>query len=217
MNDEEPFLSRWSRLKRGDAPPKPEAAEKHEPRQPAPEPVPTPEQEPLDLTKLPRLEDIAADTDIRAFLDPRVPGELRNEALRRAWRLDPVIDTFVEVAENQYDWNTPGGVPGYGPLGPVPDLPKLLAQATGKLFEEPADMTVTTVHDIEETPFPPAQVMPTEPESATALQEAAVPAPTPALLTSGEDPAPQALAVLPDASATTLEPTRRRHGTALPR
>ena len=45
----------------------------------------------FDLARLPPIESIAADTDIRAFLAPGVPPELARAALRRAWAADPKI------------------------------------------------------------------------------------------------------------------------------
>jgi Protein of unknown function (DUF3306) len=39
----------------------------------------------FDVTKLPPIESITADSDIRAFLAPGVPPELTRAALRRAW------------------------------------------------------------------------------------------------------------------------------------
>ena len=140
MSNDETFLQRWSRLKRkGEA----DVASKQEPRgaePPAGEVDARPgsklaadgtETEPLDLTKLPRLEDITAQTDVRAFLDSRVPAALRNAALQRIWTADPTIRDFIEVAENQWNWNIPGGAPWYGPLEPGTDIAALLAQATG--------------------------------------------------------------------------------------
>ncbi len=80
---------------------------------------------------LPSLDDVTADGDIAAFLEKRIPAELHKLALRKAWTLDPAISTFIEMAENQYDWNTPGGAPGYGPLDPSWNMEALLTQATG--------------------------------------------------------------------------------------
>lgn len=80
---------------------------------------------------LPSVEDLKPDSDITAFLDKRVPEELRRLAMRRMWTLDPAIRDFIEMAENQYDWNDPNGVPGFGPLPAGTDMEALLAQATG--------------------------------------------------------------------------------------
>ncbi len=52
------------------------------------------------------------------------------------WSLDPGIRDFVsEAREYAYDWNTPGGVPGLGPLLPSDDVKAMLA----RLFRDPAD------------------------------------------------------------------------------
>lgn len=86
----------------------------------------------VDETRpLPAIEDLTADTDITGFLRKGVPEELQRLALRRMWALDPGIRDFIEVAENQYNWNLPGGVPGFGELEPGTDISALLAQATG--------------------------------------------------------------------------------------
>lgn len=84
-------------------------------------------------TPLPLLADITPEGNIAAFLHKRIPAELQKLALRKAWTSDPVISGFVEMAENQYDWNAPGGCPGFGPMDPAWDVEQLLAQATGAL------------------------------------------------------------------------------------
>jgi hypothetical protein len=122
MAEDEPFLSRWSRLKR-----RPEskevAATQPSPEAPDMDRADAPRsgdiEEPLDLSSLPKIEELTAETDIRKFMDARVPAELRQAALRRVWTVDPNIRDFIEMAENQYDWNAPGGVPGFGPLNTV--------------------------------------------------------------------------------------------------
>lgn len=162
-DDGQGFLSRWSRRKQQVArgvPVEPAASAPvvSEPETAAPsaagdkEPAaaettaaagaPPPAEAEIDLSKLPRLEDLTADTDYTQFLARGVPEELRTAALRRAWSLDPKIRDFIEVAENQWDFNAPDGVPGFGQLAPGTNLDGLLAQATGQL---PA-------------PEPPAQV-----------------------------------------------------------
>ncbi len=140
--DGETFLSRWSRRKRtGDdtAPvqPKTDAPGRTE-KDAAAAQIPATGEPVIDLSKLPKLEDFTASTDITAFLQKGIPDELKRLALRKAWSLDPQIRDFVEVAENQYDWNTPGGAPGYGDLDPGSNLQALLAQATGQ--SDPTDV-----------------------------------------------------------------------------
>ena len=134
MDDNEPFLKRWSRLKGGAKPaPAPTVGEAAQPEvgEPPSEHAWKAPDEPFDLAELPRIDELTAETDIRRFLDVRVPAALRNAALRQVWSLDPAIRDFIEVAENQGNWNIPGDVPGYGPLEPGTDIEALLAQATG--------------------------------------------------------------------------------------
>ena len=43
---------------------------------------------PFDPASLPTIESIGADSNIRAFLEAGVPGDLARAALRRVWSLD---------------------------------------------------------------------------------------------------------------------------------
>jgi hypothetical protein len=86
----------------------------------------------FDLSKLPSIESITAETDIRAFLAPGVPPALTREALRRAWVVDPKIRDFIEIAENQWDFTAPG-VPGFDLSPPTGDIKQMLAQ----IFSDP--------------------------------------------------------------------------------
>jgi hypothetical protein len=128
MSKDEGFLARWSRRKREQA----DAEAAPEPALPATEEATADTGDGLpeggragdeqerddgsDLASLPPLESIAADTDVRAFLAPGVPAALKQAALRRAWSADPTIRDFVGLSENAWDFNAPGGVPGFGPL-----------------------------------------------------------------------------------------------------
>ena len=76
----------------------------------------TPNRRSLIRQLLPPIESITAATDIRAFLAPGVPEELTRAALRRVWVTDPTIRDFVGLAENQWDFTNPDGVPGFGSL-----------------------------------------------------------------------------------------------------
>jgi hypothetical protein len=95
----------------------------------------------FDLASLPTIESIAADTDIIAFLRAGVPAELTRAALRRAWASDPAIRDFVGIAENQWDFNDPDAMPGFGPLPPMEDAADALAQISGRLERAIVDLT----------------------------------------------------------------------------
>jgi hypothetical protein len=141
MSDPENFLTRWSRRKL-------EAEEKGptEQAEPAPAAVPEPptqaaaeddkpavahasesETPAVDLSTLTSIEEITAETDIRAFLQPGIPLQLTRAALRRVWTADPAIRDFVGLAENAWDFTAPDGVPGFGPLTPN-DIARQAAQ-----------------------------------------------------------------------------------------
>ena len=71
---------------------------------------------PFDPASLPTIESIGAESNIRAFLEAGVPGDLARAALRRVWSLDPAIRDFVGLSENSWDFNTPGAMAGFGPI-----------------------------------------------------------------------------------------------------
>jgi Protein of unknown function (DUF3306) len=95
--------------------------------------------EPFDLASLPSIDAIAADTDVRRFLQSGVPAELTRAALRRAWTSDPAIRDFVGIAENQWDFNDPNAIPGFCPLPATENVPAVLTQALG-MRDERAEM-----------------------------------------------------------------------------
>ena len=204
MSEGEGFLSRWSRRKRaaGSAPASP------------PAPVAPPEAAPtageakpaFDPASLPPVESLTADSDFTAFLREEVPAALRRAALRRAWTVDPAIRDFVGLARYAWDYNAPGGVPGFS-LDLPRDLERLVAQAIGS-GSPPAEEGATGE---EGAPLPaeaaPPMVEPAEPENQ--------PRDTPLLETPAEKPAPEALPA-PAAPIAEVQPARRRHGGALP-
>ncbi|HEX5212294.1 MAG TPA: DUF3306 domain-containing protein [Pseudolabrys sp.] len=128
MSETEKFLDRWSRRKR-------EVADTASPAKPEDTAEPRPSdakaaEVPFDPASLPPIDSLAADSDIRAFLQPGVPPELTRAALRRAWSADPAIRDFVGLVENGWDFNNPDAMPGFGPIS-AGDVAKLLAQVTG--------------------------------------------------------------------------------------
>jgi hypothetical protein len=85
----------------------------------------------FDPATLPPIESITATSDVRAFLAPGVPEELTRAALRRVWLTDPTIHDFIGVAENQWDFTKPDGVPGFGSLQLTPELRRMVAGLIG--------------------------------------------------------------------------------------
>jgi hypothetical protein len=69
----------------------------------------------FDAANLLPIESIGPGSDIRPFLDPAVPSDVRRAALRRAWATDPAIRDFVGLSENFWDFDALDGVPGSGP------------------------------------------------------------------------------------------------------
>lgn len=165
MSEPENFLARWSRRKR--AGPVEEPAAK-DPAVEKKEELPAEEvssaqtrregETPaFDLSRLPPIESIVAGTDIRPFLAPGVPVELTRAALRRAWTTDPGIRDFIGLSENAWDF-TKAGPTGFGPLLPIDDVKKLLAEVfshrevSGSRGPERDSMVVAAVD-----PNPPEQ------------------------------------------------------------
>jgi hypothetical protein len=152
----------------------------------------------FDPASLPPIESIDAGSDVSAFLRPGVPADLTRAALRRAWVTDPAIRDFVGLAENAWDFNAPGGVPGFEPLRAIDDALRLAALLTGAA---PAPAPET----------PDAATAPAA-DAAPVAEVAQQPPPPPA--------PPDAVPPEPANDAATqkdpsIEPVRRRHGGAL--
>jgi hypothetical protein len=162
MTAPENFVSRWARLKsESDTEPKTEpAANGPRPEAVASAGAETPSahqpnevvDEPFDPASLPSIETITVDTDIRGFLQRHVPAALTRAALRQAWASDPAIRDFIGIAENQWDFNDPTAVPGFGPMHETDNVPALLERAMGGR-DRPTDV-------IPEIPAPEENVLP---------------------------------------------------------
>ena len=94
-------------------------------------------QEPFDPASLPSIGSITADTDIVAFLKSGVPTALTRAALRRAWTSDPAIRDFIGIADNQWDFNDPNGISGFGRLDAAESGVAFLAQLSSTPGEMP--------------------------------------------------------------------------------
>lgn len=144
MSGDESFFPRWSRRKRSAAATarqsaKPENAENSATSKTAATALPAEEIRSLvDPEGLPPIDSIGTGSDIRPFLAAGVPADLARAALRRAWSVDPAIRDFIGLSENAWDFNVPGGVPGFGSLT-AEETRRLLAQVMGNTASPTAD------------------------------------------------------------------------------
>ena len=108
-----------------------------------------------DPTKLPPIETITAESDIRAFLAPGVPPELTRAALRRAWAADPKIRDFVGLADYDWDFNAPGAMTGFGSLEMTDELRQQIARMVGgNLANEATGSPAQTSAEVQGKPTP---------------------------------------------------------------
>jgi hypothetical protein len=221
MTAPENFVSRWARLKRAsDIEPEagPDGVELDSAASVVVETPPARQEDevvdaPFDPANLPSIETITGDTDIRGFLQSRVPAALTRAALRQAWASDPAIRDFIGIAENQWDFNDPTAMPGFGPMLETDNLPTLLARAMGdrdKLADmipeisAPVENALPSVADLEiSTPDQRA------PDRLSAADE----------IGSLPDEGNESTATQDDGTAEEVGSVRsyRSHGSALPR
>jgi hypothetical protein len=155
-DDDDGFLDRWSRRKRGEArretapetarpaaaPATPSGGRSGPPPAPAHPLAVTPSSpeesqdsgDPEVVAKLPDLDSLDEDTDFSVFLQDGVPEALRRQALRRLWRLNPVFANLDGL--NDYDEN-------YSALGMVAENIKTLYQAGKGYLDDDENETET--------------------------------------------------------------------------
>jgi hypothetical protein len=186
MTGPEHFLSRWSRKKQEErqeqttseagepaTPPADAASAAPPPADRAAgergRPVATPPA--FDPASLPSIDSIGAQTDIAAFLKPGVPTELRHAALRRAWSVDPAIRDFKGLQENDWDFNDPNGIPGFGPLSGELNVRKMAAALFGAPPKEnPATPASEPAQDDAARPLEPDSAPPVDSDSSNFVQ-----------------------------------------------
>jgi uncharacterized protein DUF3306 len=222
----EGFLSRWARRKResgeaarADRAPDETSSEQTSAQPPARSdmemPPLTPEPPSVDLSALPAIESITSATDIRPFLAPGVPAELTRAALRRAWVADPQIRDFIGIAENQWDFNDPEGIPGFGALGPL-DVRRLVANMLGG-SEEAAAAPSPAKSDELSTPDAPAAALGATSGDMSAREAPRETQPVSEVTHGESDGVTLATQNEDDPSSPSAAPPRRGHGGALPR
>jgi len=219
----ENFVSRWARLKRqgiqrGEQPLPAEevsidsaeaAAAQHQGDAVA--------DEPFDPASLPSIDAITVDTDIRAFLQSRVPADLTRAALRRAWASDPAIRDFIGIAENQWDFNDPNAIYGFGPLREIDSGPADIAKAVatsespGKILEISSSVKQAPSAVIDHEPAAGDQSVR---QTADELTSADTGTSSSSKAATGTDEVTEGDRAI---GASDASPNRRCHGGALPR
>ncbi len=112
--DETGFLSRWSRRKRGqeeaaEAAPPTGKQEAEQARAAAAADETAQEAENRAAAEAVDLEALTYESDYNLFLKPGVPGALRNQALRRLWRSNPLLANLDGLNDYDEDFTTPAG------------------------------------------------------------------------------------------------------------
>ena len=191
MNDPENFLTRWSRRKREIAddsdrvrrneqgPRAPDAPPAERSGADASLPAPaadsgTPEPA-FDPSTLPPIDSITAETDISGFLAPGVPADMRLAALRRAWVADPKVRDFVGLNDYDFDFHTPGAIPGFGSLEMTDELRREAVRIVSAWQPESEPRTPSApapTANVPEAAVPPAQPVATTGETSAAAETA---------------------------------------------
>jgi hypothetical protein len=140
MSDPKDFLARWSQRKLSPEAQKPAPEEKATALPAGNNDIPGAPDPEFDITSLPSLDSIGANSDVRAFLQRGVPASLTRAALRRAWSADPAIRDFVGLSENSWDFNAPDSIPGFGSLN-ADEVRRVAARFFGELTEERSGQT----------------------------------------------------------------------------
>ncbi|KQP76615.1 hypothetical protein ASF41_02235 [Methylobacterium sp. Leaf111] len=164
------------------------------------------------IARLPKIEDLTAETELVPFLRAGIPAALRKAALRRMWSVDPAIRDFVsEAREYAYDWNTPGGVPGLGPMLPTDDITAMVERImTGHAPKPPQEPVGIQEGDVEVAP----STVPVADETAAETQMVSI-QDTPTAHVGAEDLHPSQNGERTFQSAPIVSPLRR-HGGAMP-
>jgi hypothetical protein len=227
MSGPENFLARWARRKRAVAEESAQADKPISHDTPAPEEgdapaspaqAKAPAAPEFDVSSLPPIETIGADTDIAAFLKPGVPAALRHAALRRVWVTDPAIRDFKGLQDYDWDFNSPD-LPGFGPIRPEHDVGRMVARVFGDKLPEDAVGEPTPAEANSPQPVPPPHesaeaptISPGEKTPATAMQQLVSAAPEPELLQREVNIAAQQEKPIEEKDQKNV----RRHGGALP-
>lgn len=219
MSEDDNFLARWSRRKRGliaDTParPNPKKDSAAVASDVPGDRVPSGETELFDPESLPPIESIGPGSDVRAFLAAGVPADLTRAALRRLWSSDPKIRDFIGLSENSWDFNAPGAMAGFGPIDKE-QVDRVLTQLLGDSnAERVASHSIDAHRQAGEAEIGPNDCDRQESADSTAALEEQLPAP--AAATNDLTRRPNVAPMLQVASTSADHRAPRRRGGALP-
>ncbi len=110
--DDDGFLDRWSRRKRGETStgaPETETADAGPAAVAQPESQESPDTgDPEVVAKLPDIDSLTEESDFTAFLQDGVPDVIRRKALRRLWRLNPIFANLDGLNDYDEDYSALG-------------------------------------------------------------------------------------------------------------
>ncbi len=207
------FLSRWARRKHEAkvatrAEPGPEAAPSQPPAVQNVQPV-QPQADERELP-LPSLDDIVPGADVSRFFASHVPESLRTAALRKLWVTDPQIRDFIEMAENQWDFNNPDSIAGWSSKLDAADV-KAMAARILNFGNPPEQRAEAEAEPPSSEPAEPPTAIGKNPESPTNPGGSTVPA-------EASEEAPEAHVAMQNNTldSSVYAVTRKRHGGAMP-
>lgn len=168
--EDDDFLSRWSRRKRGEfpeqvAPPEPSGDEPSGDEPSVEGAPPEDEGDPEVIAQLPDIAGMDDSSDFSVFLKTGVPEALRRRALRKLWRVNPVLANLDGL--NDYDED-------YTQMSALGEGMKTLYRVGKGFATEEPDVPVEDVVEEPETLPPPESPPPTEPEPQTSPIEMAL-------------------------------------------
>lgn len=205
----EDFLNRWARLKR-ESLVKPANRADAQTTDSGPTRLDSAPAAPIDVSTLPSIESISAQSDVAAFLGAGVPEDLTRAALRTAWVSDPTIRDFVGIAENQWDFNGEGAIAGFGALS-AEEYARYVAVRTLR-----AENGEGTEADNGESAKVPAATVSKEPAAMPSTASAALPSRP--LAQDSLTPTQISTATTVTAPESSGAPkAKRTHGSALPK
>lgn len=138
------FLSRWSRRKRGATEPATTADPSDASASQAEAASQAQEAGAVDVSQLPDIEDLSADSDFTPFLREGVPEALKRRALRKLWGLDPVFANLDGLNDYDLDYTNAATV--------VENLKTAYRAGRGYADDEPREPVNETAENTDEPP-----------------------------------------------------------------